>query len=139
MIDISTNFNEKPSFEILKNRKPIMDYTVSIFRQFDFNTWESEENITVVRVNKSNVTNAEEFLKNITSLLNKNIDTSKIQQMVSTALDEIIRNMVHDFKYDLKLSEGFVDAVQLENEWDYIEVLIETNSEFVYIQWNTTA
>ena len=69
MIDISTNFNEKPSFEILKNRKPIMDYTVSIFRQFDFNTWESEENITVVRVNKSNVANAEEFLKNITSSL----------------------------------------------------------------------
>ncbi|EKE00089.1 MAG: hypothetical protein ACD_22C00092G0001 [uncultured bacterium] len=144
MLNIPTDFNQKlsaknPLSEAPTKRKPIMNYIVSLFCQFDFNIWESEENIALVRINKSTVENAEEFLKNVITILNKNIDASKAQKIASTKLNEIIKEIVRDFKYDLKPSEGFVDAVQLEDVWNYKEVVIETDSEFIYIQCHTTA
>jgi len=119
---------------------PITNYVVSLYTQYDFKTWEHEARLEIVRGPKIVGLNAGKFLNNIESFTKFVVVVKKIEHLPSNKVLKAANNMLSDLKSKPKLDDIVVDAVSLNNEnWDYKNILIETENQYIYMCWSSTA
>jgi|GEM_PF-6135229 hypothetical protein len=119
---------------------PVTDYVVSLYTQHDFKTWEDEARLEIVRGPKAVGLSAGKFLNNIESFTKFVVDVKKIEHLPFNKALEVVESMLFDLKNKPKIDDTVVDAVSLNNEnWDYKNILIETESQYIYMCRSSTA
>lgn len=145
MLKISPDFfentkNPLTSLEEYRSRKPIIEYNISIYSSFDFEVWESEQEICIIKCQKNDISDASEFIINVIRILEiNNYPAFKVVESNEKDITKIINEMNSDLKYDLNFEKKIVDFLILGFEWDNKEILLETENQFVYFRWSTTA